>query len=168
MAIVRGILSAPCKWAELLEAAAKEYKEKYPSKENERDSDVKGRIGSVIDLMKKEGEVVVEGGVARWVDKSATAVQENGENAPLQAPMAGTNEAETPVEAPVQAAEETPAATEETQESTAVAVVDAPTPAPVYDMSSLFDRKKPVKKETKKMEMMILLSFKTLNMLIYY
>lgn len=146
MALVREQLATPCKWAELLESVAKEYKEKYPSKENEKDSDVKGRIGSVIDLMKKEGEVAVESGVARLVVQTAEQTQETVEIPQNQATMAETNVEEPPAKT----VEETPVAEAQTQETTAIAVVEAPAPAPVYDMSSLFDRKKTAKKETKK------------------
>lgn len=115
------------KWAELLELSAKWYQTEYPAKENEKLSDVKGRIGSVIDLMKKEGEVTVENGVARLV--APTTVRSAEEDATAVATES------TPT---VAILEEKPA-----QEQTAVVVAPETKPAPVYDLTGIFDRKKP-------------------------
>ena len=43
---------------DLIDAAAKLYAEQYESEETENPNDVKGRIGSVIDVMKKEGDIL--------------------------------------------------------------------------------------------------------------
>lgn len=48
---------------ELIDKASKIYIERFPGEETENVNDVKGRIGSVIDVMKKEGEILFDGGV---------------------------------------------------------------------------------------------------------
>ena len=53
----------PMKHNELLDAAAKLYKERFGGEETENINDVKGRIGSVLDIMKKESDVAYEGGM---------------------------------------------------------------------------------------------------------
>ena len=50
------------KASELIDEAAKVYSEKFASEETENPNDVKGRIGSVLDVMKKEGEVAFDKG----------------------------------------------------------------------------------------------------------
>ncbi len=47
----------------LIDEAAKLYTAKFGGEENENPNDVKGRIGSVLNVMKKEGEVLFDGGV---------------------------------------------------------------------------------------------------------
>lgn len=51
------------KASDLIDTAAKLYAEKFGGEDNENPNDVKGRIGSILDVMKKEGEVAFEGGV---------------------------------------------------------------------------------------------------------
>lgn len=51
------------KWSELLEECAKLYEKRVESKEGETANDVRGRIGSVCDTMKKEGELTFDGGM---------------------------------------------------------------------------------------------------------
>ena len=134
-AYVRELLKADgVKWAELLELAAKWYQTEYPAKENEKISDVKGRIGSVIDLMKKEGEVAVENGVARLVSLAETKPE------PAETEMKPES-AEQPTGTPMAAASEP---------TTAVVVAPETKPAPVYDLTGIFDRKKPPVAEPKK------------------
>ena len=53
----------PMKHNELLDAAAKLSKERFGGEETENINDVKGRIGSVLDIMKKESEVGYDGGM---------------------------------------------------------------------------------------------------------
>ena len=53
----------PMKHNELLDEAAKLYKERFGGEETENINDVKGRIGSVLDIMKKESDVGYEGGM---------------------------------------------------------------------------------------------------------
>ena len=47
----------------LIDEAAKVYTAKFGGEENENPNDVKGRIGSVLSVMKKEGEVLFDGGM---------------------------------------------------------------------------------------------------------
>ena len=47
----------------LIDSAAKEYTKRFQSEDTENPNDVKGRIGSVLDVMKKDGDVVFDGGV---------------------------------------------------------------------------------------------------------
>ncbi len=50
------------KASELIDEAAKRYSEKFGGEETENPNDVKGRMGSVLDVMKKEGEVAFDKG----------------------------------------------------------------------------------------------------------
>ncbi len=62
--IVREILEkSNVKAGELIDEAAKLYAEAFGGEDTENPNDVKGRIGSVIDVMKKDGEIVIDGGV---------------------------------------------------------------------------------------------------------
>ena len=54
---------ANAKHGELIDEASKIYIERFPGEDTENPNDVKGRIGSVIDVMKKEGEILFDGGV---------------------------------------------------------------------------------------------------------
>ena len=47
----------------LIEAAAVLYAQRFPDKDTENVNDVKGRVGSVFDIMKKDGEIVLDGGM---------------------------------------------------------------------------------------------------------
>ena len=51
------------KWSELLEECARLYETRVESKEGQTANDVRGRIGSVCNAMKKEGELTFDGGV---------------------------------------------------------------------------------------------------------
>ena len=64
---------------ELIDEASKRYAQAFGGEENENPNDVKGRIGSVLDVMKKEGEVAFEGGV--YALKVETPVEEKQEKA---------------------------------------------------------------------------------------
>lgn len=48
---------------ELLDAVAKLYKERFGGEDTDNINDVKGRVGSVLDIMKKDGDVAYEGGM---------------------------------------------------------------------------------------------------------
>ena len=61
----------------LIDEAAKLYTAKFKSEENENPNDVKGRIGSVLNVMKKEGEVLFDGGM--YSLKQETPVVETAE-----------------------------------------------------------------------------------------
>lgn len=114
--LVRETLQTECKWSELLDRAVSLYKEKYPAEKSEKINDLNGRIGSIIGQMKKDGEVFVEGGVAKLVSK------EEKEEKPLEKTQ------EPKEEKPKEKRAET---------------------ATVYDLSSLFSARKPVKTEKK-------------------
>ena len=53
----------PLKHNELLEEVAKLYKERFGGEDTDNINDVKGRVGSVLDIMKKDGDVAYEGGM---------------------------------------------------------------------------------------------------------
>ncbi len=114
--LIRETLQTECKWSELLDRVVSLYKEKYPAEKSEKINDLNGRIGSIIGQMKKDGEVFVEGGVAKLLLK-----EEKKEKA--------EEKAEAPKE-------------EKPQEKRAEQ-------ATVYDLSSLFTARKPVKTEKK-------------------
>ena len=62
--IIKELLSVkPMKHNELIEETARLYTERYKSEETENVNDVKGRVGSVLDIMKKESEVMYDGGM---------------------------------------------------------------------------------------------------------
>ncbi len=62
--IVREILEkTDLKAGELIDEAAKAYAQAFDGADTENPNDVKGRIGSVIDVMKKDGEITSDGGV---------------------------------------------------------------------------------------------------------
>ena len=48
---------------ELIDEVSKTYAERFSGEETDNINDVKGRVGSVLDILKKDGEVVYEGGV---------------------------------------------------------------------------------------------------------
>jgi len=51
------------KWSELLEEIAKGYQQKVDDDEVKNANDLRGRIGSVVDVMKKDGEVLFDEGM---------------------------------------------------------------------------------------------------------
>ena len=62
--IIKELLAIkPMRHNELIEETARLYTERYKSEETENVNDVKGRVGSVLDIMKKESEVMYEGGM---------------------------------------------------------------------------------------------------------
>ena len=62
--IIKELLAIkPMKHNELIDETAKLYTQRYKSEETENVNDVKGRAGSVLDIMKKESEVMYEGGM---------------------------------------------------------------------------------------------------------
>lgn len=61
--LIREILSKKTlRHNELIDEVAKAYTERY-GEESDNVNDVKGRVGSVLDIMKKEGDVTLDGGV---------------------------------------------------------------------------------------------------------
>ena len=53
----------PLKHNELIDEVAKMYKERFGGEDTENINDVKGRVGSVLDIMKKESDIAYEGGM---------------------------------------------------------------------------------------------------------
>lgn len=63
-AIIRELLQKSAhKASELIEAAASLFTQRFAGEDTENANDVKGRIGSILDVMKKENEVRFDGGV---------------------------------------------------------------------------------------------------------
>lgn len=61
--LIREVLAVkPQKHNELLDEVAKLYAERFGSEETENVNDVKGRVGSVLDIMKKDGDVMQDNG----------------------------------------------------------------------------------------------------------
>lgn len=62
--IIRELLAVkPYKHNELIEEVARIYTQNFAGDETDNVNDVKGRVGSVLDIMKKESDVAYEGGV---------------------------------------------------------------------------------------------------------
>jgi len=61
--LVKEVLKTPRKHNELIEETAKLYVQRFEGADTENINDVKGRIGSVINIMKEDGDVVYEGGM---------------------------------------------------------------------------------------------------------
>ena len=122
--IVKGLLSVrPYKWSELLEESGKLYQEKTDDADAQNANDLRGRIGSVVDVMKKDGEVSVDGGVYA-LNASETAKQ--------------------PVEEKPESVktEQMQAQTEEKKDEKNLPVVKEPAKlTPVFDMSVLLGKK---------------------------
>ncbi|MBO5334660.1 MAG: restriction endonuclease [Clostridia bacterium] len=157
--LVGEALETECKWSELVDRVAQSYQEAYPIPENANLNDVKGRVGSVLHLMQEEGEILVEGNLVKRADKaqktekeptvSATKMEKQPKKTAKKAEEAATQEKaeEKPQSVPAEKTVEEPAKQpEEKPAPTAIQKVEAPAPAPVYDLSALFDKKKPVKK----------------------
>lgn len=53
----------PYKWTDLLSESERLYTQKIQESDGHVSNDVRGRVGSVFDIMKKDGEVVFEGGM---------------------------------------------------------------------------------------------------------
>lgn len=61
--IIKGLLQKNgYKASELIETAAKEFSNRFGGEETENANDVRGRIGSVLDVMKKDNEVTFDNG----------------------------------------------------------------------------------------------------------
>ena len=62
--IIRELLAVkPYRHNELIDETAMLYTERFSGEDTENINDVKGRVGSVLDIMKKEGDVAYEGGM---------------------------------------------------------------------------------------------------------
>ena len=103
--IIKELLSVkPIKHNELIEETARLYIERYKSEETENVNDVKGRVGSVLDIMKKESEVMYDGGMyALKARMPIPAPTETTEEKPAKKPAkAKAKKTETKAETPKQ------------------------------------------------------------------
>ena len=67
--IIRELLAVkPYRHNELMEATAQLYTERFSGEDTDNINDVKGRVGSVLDIMKKDGDVMYEGGMYAFID----------------------------------------------------------------------------------------------------
>ncbi len=167
--IVRDVLQTERKWSELIDLAAQAYQAAYPIPENGNANDVRGRVGSVLHLMQEEKEIVVDGNLVRLSSQETAAMQQGGDGqAPAEVPV----EAPTPKKQPKTKKEPTVSAVNEatavanppvkpesdalekgekaveTPVQTALVAAPTATPAPVYDLSSLFGERRAEKKPT--------------------
>ena len=83
--IIRELLQQKSyKAGELIDDAAKAYAQRFKGEETDNVNDVKGRVGSVLDVMKKEGDVSFDGGIYALksvpVVETANEVVEKKEN----------------------------------------------------------------------------------------
>ena len=138
--LTKEVLETECKWADLVDRVALRYQEEYPTPENANLNDVKGRVGSVLYVMQEEGKILVEGNLVK--------LSENKPKAEKESAVSVSNE-EKPTEK--QAEIDLPSKEEQTEkadEKTVVAKVETAAPAPVYDLSALFDKGRSAKKAT--------------------
>ena len=84
--LVREILTkGSVKASDLIDEAAKLYIERFSGEDTENPNDVKGRVGSVLDVMKKESEVQFDGGVyALNASKQEEIKEETGKEKPVK------------------------------------------------------------------------------------
>ena len=89
--IIKELLAIrPMKHNELIEETARLYTERYKSEETENVNDVKGRVGSVLDIMKKESDVMYDGGMyALKARMPIPAHVETAEKKPAKKPAKG-------------------------------------------------------------------------------
>ncbi|MBR2341318.1 MAG: restriction endonuclease [Clostridia bacterium] len=113
------LLKRPYKWNELLDESAKLYEEKIEEKDGHVANDVRGRVGSVVDVMKKDGEIVFDGGMYA-----------------LKQPLEKKAD-----EKPVEISEKTQTEQEEKREKQLPAIKEKAEIAPVFDMSLLLGQK---------------------------
>lgn len=90
------------KASELIDEAAKLYAERLGGEDTENPNDVKGRIGSVLDVMKKEGEVLFDKGMY------ALKAEQAQEEKPKKTTRAKTKKAESAENAETAKTEEKP------------------------------------------------------------
>ena len=135
--LIKELLSArPYKWSELLDESARKYEQKIEEKDGHVANDVRGRVGSVFDVMKKDGEVTFEGGMYALKQTADKKIEEH--------PLA-KNEEQKP-EKPEEKVENTEKQPPVLKEKTEV--------APVFDMSLLLgDKTNPAKQEKKTEEL---------------
>ena len=118
--LIKELLSSrPYKWSELLAESGRLYEQRIEEKDGHVANDVRGRVGSVFDVMKKDGEVVFEGGMYALKQALTPKTEEN--------PLPEIQEKSTETK---ENTEEQPTAKEEKTEIT-----------PVFDMSLLLENK---------------------------
>lgn len=133
----------PYKWSELLDESAKLYAERIEEKDGHVANDVRGRVGSVFDVMKKDGEVVFEGGVyalKKTQDEPSIEklpVKEEKTENPTQKETKTEVLQESPVPAPAVAVE----TTEKNKQKQLPVVKKKAELAPVFDMTLLLSDK---------------------------
>ena len=144
------------KASELIDEASKIFAERFPSEETENINDVKGRIGSIIDVMKKDEEILFDGG------KYALKVEEKPKKRTKKAKV---EQAETVEEKPKKRTRKT-AKKEEKEETLPLPTAPvlpvapvvpttpevAPEPMPTEDKPKKRTTKKAKKTEEKKVE----------------
>ncbi len=100
----------PFKHNELIEEVSKIYAERYAGEDTENINDVKGRVGSVLDIMKKDSDIMYDGGMYALKARTVApppAQEEKAEEAPApkkrgRKPKAEKKEAEPLPPAPIQ------------------------------------------------------------------
>ena len=129
--LVKDLLAVrPYKWSELLAESERLYTQKIEENDGHVSNDVRGRVGSVFDIMKKDGEVVFEGGMYALKQSSEKKEDEK-----------------TVVETQENTIENT-----EIKEKQLPAVKEKAEIAPVFDMTALLTAKKDVAKQENKEE----------------
>lgn len=114
------------KASELIDEASKIFAGRFPTEENENINDVKGRIGSLIDVMKKNEEITLEGG------KYALKLDEKPKKRTKKAKEEKVENAETVEEKPKKRTRKTTAKKQEKEEK--VETLPLPT-APVLPIA---------------------------------
>lgn len=150
--LARELLDTECKWSELIDRVAQGYKDAYPIPENDNLNDVKGRVGSVVHVMQEEGEIVIEGNLVKLASQAQKTKEQPTVSAMKTEEVATVSATKTEI-VNAQQAEKDEKAEEKEEKLAAVDTsekslkkVEASAPAPVYDLSALFDKKKTVKK----------------------
>ena len=133
--LIKELLSVrPYKWSELLDESARLYEQRIEEKDGHVANDVRGRVGSVFDVMKKDGEVAFEGGMY--------ALKQNADKKTDENPLVKTEESKP-------AKEEKAEKVENTEKQSPVSKGKAKA-VPVFDMTLLLgDKTKPIKQEQK-------------------
>lgn len=75
--LIRELLSKEqYKHNDLIDEVAKSYAKRFEGEETENINDVKGRVGSVLDIMKKDGDVLLDGGMYALKQETPAPVAE--------------------------------------------------------------------------------------------
>ena len=84
--LIKGVLKENArKHNDLIDEVSKIYVQKFDGEDTENINDVKGRVGSVLDIMKKDGEVLFEGGMyVLKVEKAASTAKAVEEEKPVK------------------------------------------------------------------------------------